>query len=256
MKFLSWNVNGIRAAAKKGFANWLQQTDADLIGVQETKAHPEQLQDELLAPPGFVAYYNPAERKGYSGTAFFAREQSQPIAVLNNTGVPTLDGEGRVIIAEYIDYYVYNVYFPNGRAGKERLDYKMKFYDEFLAYVNNVRETTKRGAIICGDFNTAHTEIDIARPKENSKTSGFLPEERAWIDQLIASGFTDSFRVFNHEGGNYSWWDMRTRARERNAGWRLDYFFVSDEIRDRIAGAGILADVMGSDHCPVGLQIT
>lgn len=255
MRITSWNVNGIRAAAKKGLLDWIKQDGGDVICLQETKAHPEQLDGGLQNPKGYEAYFCPAERKGYSGTAIYARSESRPLAVHTTTGAEGLDGEGRVLIAEYIDFYLFNVYFPNGRASLQRLDYKMEFYQKFLDYIQNIRKTTGRGIIVCGDFNTAHQEIDLARPKENGKTSGFLPMERDWLDRLIAAGYHDTFRLFCSEGERYSWWDMRTRARERNSGWRLDYFFISSELLPLLKDAFILPDVAGSDHCPVGIEL-
>lgn len=192
------------------------------------------------------------EKKGYSGVGLFSKRE--PISIENGIGIEKFDKEGRIQIARYEDFLLFNVYFPNGKASMERLRYKLEFYDHFLHYVKKFLEKDEK-IIICGDVNTAHKEIDLARPKENEKVSGFLPEERAWIDRLIESGFLDTFRVFNQSPGQYSWWDMKTKARERNVGWRIDYFFISRNMLDRLKTAFILKEVQGSDHCPVGIEL-
>ena len=193
-----------------------------------------------------------AERRGYSGVSIFSR--LQPIDVRRGLGIDRFDVEGRVLVARYPSFLLYNIYFPNGKANQERLQFKLDFYDRFLEHVVALAQSGE-SIVICGDYNTAHEERDLARPKENVKVSGFLPEERAWMDRLTASGFVDTFRMFNSEGGHYTWWDMKTRARERNIGWRLDYFFVSENLRKSVAEASILADIQGSDHCPVSLTL-
>ena len=253
MKILSWNVNGIRAALKKGFLEWFAEEGPDVLCLQETKASPEQLTSELLEIPGYKAYFSSAERKGYSGVALYTKEE--PTAVQYGFGVPEFDGEGRVLIAHYEQFTLINIYYPNGKRSPERLDYKMRFYDAFQAVANDLRAQGKRIAI-CGDVNTAHKEIDIARPKENEKISGFLPMEREWMDQFLSSGYFDTFRMFNQDPNNYTWWDQMTRARERNVGWRIDYFFVDESLRNHVANAWIMPEVLGSDHCPIGLEIT
>jgi exodeoxyribonuclease-3 len=252
VRFLSWNVNGLRAVYKKGFLAWLMQERPDILCVQETKSREEQLSGDLLQVPGYASYFASAEKKGYSGVGLYSRQE--PASVQQGFGIDRFDKEGRTIVVDYGTFMLFNVYFPNGKLSPQRLEYKMAFYDAFLDHVVRLRNKKKK-LIICGDVNTAHREIDLARPKENQKVSGFLPRERAWIDRFIASGFVDTFRVFTGDGGHYSWWDYKTRARERNVGWRIDYFFISDNLADQLVSASILSDVMGSDHCPVGIRI-
>jgi exodeoxyribonuclease-3 len=253
INILSWNVNGIRAAQKKGFLNWLQRMSPDILCLQETRTQPGEVSQELQQPCGYYAYWNSAEKKGYSGVATLTK--TRPAEVQNGFGTEQFDAEGRVIIAQYGEFTLFNVYFPNGKMSEERLDYKMDFYDAFLDFVDPIRTRGER-LIICGDFNTAHKEIDLARPKENEKVSGFLPMERAWMDTFVAHGFIDIFRYFNKEPGHYTWWSLITRARDRNIGWRLDYFFVTENLLDSISQASILSDVTGSDHCPVEIRLT
>ena len=252
LRLLSWNVNGIRAMQKKGFVEWVLDADPDILCIQETKAHPSQLDAELLNIEGFSSHFVSAERKGYSGVALYTK--IEPVKVTEGLGIAEFDAEGRTLIAEYNDFVLYNIYYPNGKRDKTRLKYKMSFYDAFLKHA---LENMKAGKniIVCGDVNTAHKEIDLSHPKANSKVSGFLPEERAWIDKLLSHGFIDTLRVFHEEPMLYSWWDYKTRARERNIGWRLDYFFVSESLQPKLQDAFILNDVMGSDHCPVGISL-
>jgi len=253
MRILSWNVNGIRAIQKKGFVDWLLTEDPDILCVQETKAEPEQLTDELLNIDGYKSYFSSsAVKKGYSGVAIYTKQE--PVKVENGFGIPKFDDEGRIIIADYKDFTLLNIYYPNGKMNQERLQYKMDFYDAFLNYANKLIAKRKK-LVICGDVNTAHKEIDLARPKENSKVSGFLPIERECLDKFISNGYHDTFRMFNNEPDNYTWWDQLTRARDRNVGWRIDYFFVSDNFQKNVKDAFIMPDVMGSDHCPVGIDI-
>ena len=252
MKILCWNVNGIRAAQKKGLLDWLAKESPDILGVQETKAHPDQLDMNLLNPPGYQTFWNSAERKGYSGVALFAKKK--PLQVKKGFGVARFDSEGRVIEIEYPEFTLLNIYFPNGKSGDERLQYKMDFYDETLKYVNKLKKQGKK-IITCGDYNTAHKEIDLARPKENQDISGFLPAERAWMDKWTASGQVDIFRKLNPGPNQYSWWDMKSSARERNVGWRIDYHFVTPDLEPLVKSAKIMADVMGSDHAPVTLEL-
>ncbi len=252
IKLLSWNVNGIRAIKNKGFLEWISRESPDILCVQETKARPEQLDAELTEPPGYRTYWNYPERKGYSGVAVFTKEE--PADVRYDFTGSGLEVEGRVIIAEYPEFTLCDIYYPNGKSGPERLAYKMTFYETFLTYADSLKKAGKK-LVICGDVNTAHNEIDLARPKENGKISGFLPEERAWIDKFLDHGYVDTFRHFNNEPNQYTWWDMKTRARERNVGWRLDYFFISEDLLPALAGAFIMPDVMGSDHCPVGIVL-
>lgn len=251
-KLLSWNVNGIRAIKGKGFLDWFYKESPDIICLQETKAHLDQLDADLKEPAGYHACWNYPERKGYSGVAVFTKEK--PLDVRYDFGDSGLDLEGRVIVAEYPEFTLFDIYFPNGKSGPERLSYKMTFYETFLRYADSLKDAGKK-LVICGDVNTAHNEIDLARPKENSKISGFLPEERAWIDKFLAHGYVDTFRHFNNEPEHYTWWDMKTGARARNVGWRLDYFFVSENLLPSLKRAFIMPGVMGSDHCPLGIVL-
>jgi len=252
MKILSWNVNGIRAAVNKGFLEWLGRENPDILCIQETKARPEQLDEKLNNAEDYHTYWAYPERKGYSGVALFSREK--PIAVFNNFGDIEIDPEGRIIIAEYPRFILANIYFPNGKQNNERFQYKMNFYDAFLTYIDRLKHQDRK-TIVCGDVNTAHKEIDLAHPKENSKVSGFLPEERAWIDRFIGLGFIDIFRKYNDKPEQYTWWDMKSRARERNIGWRIDYFFISSNLEPSVTDAYIMPDVPGSDHCPIGITV-
>jgi exodeoxyribonuclease-3 len=253
LQLYSWNVNGIRAAERKGFLNWLRETQPDILCVQETKAHPDQLEPDLVQPEGYYAYWASAERKGYSGVALFSRDEPKSIEL--GLGIAEYDIEGRTIVADYDDFVLIAAYFPNGSRDHSRVPFKMAYKDAFLDFCNRLREDG-RAVIFCGDVNTAHREIDLARPKENEKTTGFLPEERAWIDKVVAQGYIDTFRSLNPDTEDaYSWWAYWGKARERNVGWRIDYFFTSPDLQDRIAAAEIHADVMGSDHCPVSLTL-
>lgn len=248
----SWNVNGIRAAERKGFLDWMHKEKPDVLCLQETKAEPAQLSNQLLHPDGYESYWNAAIRKGYSGTVSYTR--ASPILAMTTFGDSFLDGEGRIVLLEFDAFFLFNVYFPNGGSGPERLKFKMTFYDRFFDLVEAYRK--KKPIVICGDVNTAHREIDLAHPKENQKSSGFLPIERAWLDKLFEKGYLDTFRILHPaDAAQYSWWDMKTHARDRNIGWRIDYFIVSSELKKSIVGAEILPDVMGSDHCPVKLVL-
>ena len=251
-KFISWNVNGIRAVEKKGFLDFLASCGADILAVQETKACPQQLSDALQNPPGYHAFYCCAERKGYSGVACFCKQK--PLSVTEGLGVEEFDKEGRTLILEYPNFYFLNIYFPNGGQGEERIAFKLRFYERFLEKSRELFQTGKT-VIACGDVNTAHREIDLARPKENANVTGFLPEERAWLDRFFAQGYADVYRAFEKAGGHYTWWDYKTRARERNVGWRIDYFMVDEKSLPKVARADILTDVMGSDHCPIEMEI-
>jgi len=252
LKLLSWNVNGIRAVAKKGFHEWLKQANPDILCIQETKAWKEQLDESLTNIDDYHAYFAEAYKKGYSGVAIYTKQK--PLSIKKGIGIEEFDREGRILIAEYPEFTLFNIYYPNGKAREERLKYKMDFYEAFQKYVVKLKKQGKK-IIICGDVNTAHKEIDLARPKPNSKVSGFLPEERAWIDRFLAAGFIDTLRMFNTNAEVYTWWDMMTRARDRNVGWRIDYFFISENLRENITNAFTLPDVMGSDHCPVGIEV-
>ena len=254
MRFISWNVNGIRANIKKGAFQWLIDQNADFFCLQETKAHPDQLDAETLSPAGYTSYFDHSKgRKGYSGVAIYTKHK--PLSVEYGMGTFDLDQEGRFIALHYKEFVLINIYFPNGGGGPERLAYKLRFYDAFLIYINNIR-AKGLSVIFCGDVNTAHNEIDLARPKENVDNTGFLPIERAWMDQVVAAKYIDVFRTLNPEMKDvYTYWDMKTFARERNVGWRIDYFFVSDDLKKKITGFTTHAEVLGSDHCPIELDI-
>ncbi len=251
MRLISWNVNGLRAAAKKGLPEWMDREAPDVLCLQETRAYPGQLPDEVRNIPGYHSYFSRPERKGYSGVGLYTKEE--PVEV-NHVFDEKFDPEGRLLAAHYADFVLYNVYFPNGKQSDERLQYKMDFYRSFLQTARDL-VASGESVIICGDVNTAHREIDLARPAENQDVSGFLPQERQWIDQLLKAGFVDTFRMLHPQCEKYSFWDYRTRARERNVGWRLDYVFVSENMTDRVQEAFILDDVYGSDHCPVGIAL-
>jgi exodeoxyribonuclease-3 len=252
MKLISWNVNGIRAADKKGLYDWFTKEKPDILCLQEIKALPDQLPPHLRNTPDYNVFISSAERKGYSGVSTYSK--TNPQNVKNGFGIKKFDEEGRILITEYSNFILFNIYFPNGKKNQDRLDYKLDFYDTFLAYADNLKAEGKN-IVVCGDFNTAHKEIDLARPKENEKVSGFLPIERAWIDTFIDHGYVDTFRHFNNQTKQYSWWDMKTRSRDRNVGWRIDYFFVNQEFLKYVKNAFIMQDIMGSDHAPVGIEI-
>jgi len=252
MRLISWNVNGIRAVDRKGLYDWFKNESPDIFCVQEIKALPDQFPLHLKNTPNYHIYINSAERKGYSGVATYTKQK--PKAVKTGFGIQKFDSEGRTLITEFDDFILFNIYFPNGKQSQERLDYKLEFYDTFLSYADNLIADGKN-IIVCGDFNTAHNEIDLAHPKANENVSGFLPIERAWIDRFIEHGYTDTFRQYNEKPDQYSWWSMRTKARERNVGWRIDYFFVNNSFLSNVKNAFILQDVLGSDHCPIGIEI-
>lgn len=254
MKLVSWNVNGLRAIHRKECWKPLLKLNADIFGLQEIKAEEEQLPEEVRNPKGYYAYFNSSKtRKGYSGVALYTKEE--PIEVFADMGIPELDQEGRLIGAEFKDFYVFNVYFPNGGGGPERLAYKLDFYDAFLEFIEKKRRV--KPVIFTGDVNTAHEAIDLARPKENAKNTGFLPEEREWLDEVVRAGYIDTFRhFFPTKEGSYSYWDMKTRARDRNVGWRIDYFFASQELRKKLKKAEIHKDIFGSDHCPISVTLS
>ncbi len=253
MKILSWNVNGLRAVHKKGFIDWLKKESPDALCLQETKCLENQVPEEVAQLKGYSFDICPAEKKGYSGVATLSRLKPQRID--RGFDSPRFDSEGRVLVYAYPNFTLFNIYFPNGKKNAERLNFKMDFYNELLEVIEKYRARGEDKIIICGDVNTAHQDIDLARPKENRKVSGFLPQECAWINQLLDNGFIDTFREFEKGPSHYSWWDQLTRARERNVGWRIDYFFISKNLRPRLKKAFILPEVMGSDHCPVGIEI-
>ncbi len=250
-RLASWNVNGIRAVEKKGFFQWLNKEKPDIACLQETKAQVDQLTEKVLHPDGYESYWNSAERKGYSGVSAYTA--ISPLLAVSNFSNTILDGEGRILLLEYPEFYLFNVYFPNGGQGPARLKFKLHFYEEFLKLIEQFRK--KKPIVFCGDVNTAHQEIDLARPKENEKSTGFLPIERKWIDTVVAHGYIDTFRLFESGGQHYSWWDYKTYARDRNIGWRIDYFFVSNELKKNVQKAWIQPKTMGSDHCPVWLEL-
>ncbi len=249
-KLISWNVNGLRAVEKKGFVDFLNTCGADILAIQETKALPEQLSDALRNPSGWHTYFCSAERKGYSGVAVYTRQK--PLQVWRGLGEEEFDKEGRTLILEFPTFFFLNIYYPNGGQGPERIDFKLRFYDCFLRKSQELFKTGK-SVIVCGDVNTAHQPIDLARPKENETHTGFLPQERVWLDKFIQAGYTDTFRHFVKDGGHYTWWDYKTGARKRNVGWRIDYFFIDTPSVPKLQKAGMLSDVMGSDHCPIEL---
>lgn len=254
IRLFSWNVNGLRAAARKGFLDWLGQAQPDILAVQETKCHPEQLPAAVRLPPGYQTFWASAERKGYSGVGLYTRRP--PLQVQIGLGIPEYDAEGRTIVAEYADFVLLAAYFPNGGRDHARVPFKMAYKRDFLAVCERWRAAGK-GVVFCGDVNTAHRPIDLARPRQNQDRTGFLPEERVWIDEVVDRGYLDTYRVLHpDETGAYTWWTYIGGARERNVGWRLDYFFVSPELQERVAEAEIHPDVYGSDHCPVSLTLT
>lgn len=249
MKLISWNVNGLRACVTKGFADFFKEADADIFCLQETKLQSGQIQLDL---PGYHQYWNSAEKKGYSGTAVFTRKE--PLSVSYGIGVEEHDHEGRVITLEYPGCYVITVYTPNSQRGLERLSYRMRWEDDFLSYLKKLEE--HKPVIFCGDLNVAHAEIDLKNPKSNHKNAGFTDEERGKMTVLLQNGFVDTFRHFYPDRENaYSWWSYQFHAREKNVGWRIDYFIVSEGLKERLVDAEIYADVTGSDHCPVGLLV-
>ena len=249
MKCISWNVNGIRACVKKGFLDFFKEADADVFCIQETKMQEGQLNLEL---DGYEQYWNYAVKKGYSGTAVFTKER--PLAVTYGMAIEEHDQEGRVITLEYEDFYFVTVYTPNSQSELARLDYRMTWEDDFLAYLKGLEE--KKPVVFCGDLNVAHKEIDLKNPKTNRKNAGFTDEERGKFTDLLAAGFTDTFRyLYPDVEGIYSWWSYRFKAREKNAGWRIDYFIVSEALKDLLQDAKIHTDILGSDHCPVELDI-
>jgi exodeoxyribonuclease III len=252
VKLLSWNVNGLRALWKKGFRDFLAAEQPDVLCVQETKVQEDQLTEEMQGPHGYRSYWSFAERKGYSGVVSYLRDE--PVGVATEFGSPVLDAEGRIVHTELPDLHLFNVYFPNSGMGPERLAHKLRFYDEFLRLAEALRRRGK-GIVVSGDVNTAHTERDLARPKDNERSPGFLPVERQWVSRFLSHGYHDTLRLFTDEPGHYTWWDLKTGARSRNIGWRLDYFFVSDELKPRVRAAGILPHVQGSDHCPISLVL-
>jgi exodeoxyribonuclease-3 len=254
MKLISWNVNGLRAVSNKGFADFIENYQPDVLGIQETKIQIEQLQSEHTDFLGYSSHFYSAEKKGYSGVGVYSKIAPQVVETGFNFGWN--DTEGRVIMLEFEKFIFFNIYFPNGQKDEIRLQYKLDFYDHCLVYFEKIRKEKGKGLVICGDYNTAHHPIDLARPKQNENTSGFLPIERAWMDRFEEAGYIDTFRrIHPDEADRYSWWSYRANARVNNVGWRIDYFYVSPELKDNITDAFILDDVLGSDHCPVCLEL-
>jgi len=252
MKLISWNVNGIRAATKKGFLDYLNQEEPDILCIQESKAHKEQLTSEILKDHGYHTYWHSGTRKGYSGVATFCKKE--PLYIQEGLGIEKYDVEGRVLITEHENFLLYNIYFPNGQKDEFRLKYKLDFYDDLLPIINEQVESGNN-VIVTGDWNTAHKPIDLARPKDNIKTSGFMPVERDKLDEYIDNGWVDTFRLFHNEPERYSWWTYRFGARQRNVGWRIDYFFVNENMIEMCIDADIHPEIQGSDHCPVSLTL-
>lgn len=248
MKLISWNVNGLRAVCGKGFADIFADLDADFVCLQETKLQAGQIDLEFL---GYQSFWNYADKKGYSGTVIYAREA--PLAVTYGIGVDEHDHEGRVVTLEMEDFFLVNVYVPNSQDGLRRLDYRMKWEDDFRAYLKGLAQ--RKGVVVCGDMNVAHEEIDLKNPATNHQSAGFSDEERGKMTELLAAGFIDSWRMQHPGEAKYSWWSYRMQARDRNVGWRIDYFLVSESLRDRIVSTEIHNDIFGSDHCPVELVL-
>ena len=250
MKIISWNVNGLRAVYKRNFLNWMRESGADIICLQETKAQPNQLSSDLIKLDNFYSYFNSADKKGYSGVAVYTKQK--PIFAQSVLGVKRFDNEGRILKLKYKNFVLIDLYLPHGGRQKENLNYKLKVYEYFLDYL---KKLNNEKVILIGDFNIAHQEIDLARPKQNKNNIMFTPEERKQIDRIIKLGFIDTFRQFHKEGGYYTWWPYFAKARERNLGWRIDYAFTSAKITPKLKDAFILKDVKGSDHCPIGINL-
>ncbi len=255
MKIVSWNVNGLRAVYKKGaWQEFLKKLPADVYCIQETKARPEQLPDELVNIKGYNSYFNyHRNKKGYAGVALYVKKDIEIKEIIENFN-ENFDADGRVIGARLKEFTLLNVYFPNGGAGPAALEHKLEFYDAFLEYVSSLKQNGE-SVLIAGDFNVAHEEIDLARPKENENSVGFLPEERAWFDALLAEGFVDIWRELNPEKIAYTWWSQRTRARERNVGWRIDYFVATADLLEKVVDVKIHDEILGSDHCPISMDL-
>ena len=250
MKIVSWNVNGLRAVLRKGFLDWLETTDADIICLQEIKAQKEQLPDVLVIPKGYYSYFNSAKRKGYSGVVVYSKKK--PLLIKRKLDLKRFDEEGRFLKLKYKDFILINLYLPHGGRQKENIDYKLKSNARIFEYLKKIKN---KNILLIGDFNIAHKEIDLARPSQNQNNIMFTQEERKQVDELISLNFKDSFRMFHQEGGNYTWWPYSFKARERNLGWRIDYAFVSKKLRSKLKKAFIMSEVKGSDHCPIGIEI-
>jgi len=251
MRIISWNINGIRAIQKKGFIEWLENESPDILCLQEIKAKQEQLDDKLLKPNGYTSIWQSAKRPGYSGTAIYTKKA--PITI-SGIGIEEFDDEGRVQVLEYAQFTLINTYFPNSQSERKRLDYKLRFFNAIQSYCSAAVKN-KKNIVLCGDYNVAHTEIDLSNPKANENNAGYYIEEREAMGAFLAKGFVDTFRHFNKEANNYTWWSYRTKARDRNIGWRLDYFTVNKSFMNKVKKVEILSAVLGSDHCPVTLEL-
>ncbi len=251
MTFISWNVNGLRAVEKKGFVDIIKESGADIFAVQETRVQSEQMSDKLKNIDGYFSYFAQAKKKGYSGVGVYAKKK--PLKVTIGIGADQFDDEGRILTLEFADFFLVNAYFPNAQHELKRIDYKLTFNNALFEYVKQLAD--KKTTIICGDFNVAHKAIDLANPKANEKNPGFSIEERSWMDRFIHAGWVDTFRVFNQQPGQYSWWSYRFNARSKNIGWRIDYFIIDENSKSRLKGATILTDILGSDHCPVQMEL-
>ncbi len=252
LRLLSWNVNGLRAIDKKGFREIFSKEEFHILALQETKVQEHQIPEGLKDVEGFYSYWSFAQKRGYSGVALYTK--TEPLEVSYGIGEPEFDQEGRIIIARYPWFWLYNIYFPNGQMSDERLQYKLRFYEALFEHSDRLVANGER-VVICGDFNTAHNEIDLKNPKANSKRSGFLPIERQWMDEIVRRGYVDTFRHLHPDKVEYSWWSYRFNAREKNVGWRIDYFFISQNLLPALREAFILGDIYGSDHCPVGVVL-
>lgn len=253
MRLVSWNVNGIRAVAKKGFADSVKIMDGDVLCLQETKAHIEQLTPDIMDIEGYTSYFHSGERKGYSGTAVYTKKE--PLSISYGLEDDTFNHEGRTMEMDFGDFILYNIYFPNGGQGPERLAFKLAFYDCFLEKIDRQIRGGKN-IIVCGDVNTAHREIDLSNPASNAKNSGFMPEERVYMDVFAQKGLVDSFRMlYPDKEKMYTWWSYQSAARSRNVGWRIDYFFITEALRGRVKESGMFSDIEGSDHCPIYLDL-
>lgn len=252
MKLISWNVNGIRAVWKKGFLDWFEQQDADVVAIQETKAWQDQLTEEQLHPKKYHSHWFSAQKKGYSSVALYFKKD--PLNITNGLGIEEFDAEGRVVNIEYPEFTLVNAYFPNSQDKGKRIDYKVRFCQAMHKHLDQLKAKGKH-VILCGDYNIAHKPIDLARPKANEDNAGYLPEERAWMDTYTGAGYLDIFREFNHNPDQYTWWSYRAQARARNVGWRIDYFSCNPELKDRLKSMQHQDQVLGSDHCPIELNL-
>lgn len=257
IKIISWNVNGIRACKNKGFLSWLEKENPDILCIQETKAQIDQLSEDLLGPSGYSSLFSSAQKKGYSGVALYYKNHLSIINLEGSLGIEEFDNEGRTIIAEFDDFILFDCYFPNGQRDHNRVPYKLRYSEEILKRALKLKKEKDKPVIITGDVNTAHHEIDLKNPKANKKTTGFLLNERAYLDKVLNKGFVDIFRdLHKEEEGHYTWWTYRSNCRERNIGWRIDYFFISEDLSPSVKSCYLQPKVMGSDHCPIVLELS